>query len=70
MKSKTKKFDDAGKALLQEINEPEQPKEQHKKSFWNVITIPLLAILTGLIIGAILIAATSTTVYEAFGESI
>jgi simple sugar transport system permease protein len=29
----------------------------------------LLAILTGLIIGAILIALTSTTVYEAFGES-
>lgn len=70
MKSKTEKIDDAGKALLQEINDPEHPKEQHKKSFWNVITIPLLAILTGLIIGAILIAATSTTVYEAFGESI
>ncbi len=70
MKSKTEKIDDAGKALLQEINEPEHAKEPHKKSFWNVVTIPLLAILTGLIIGAILIAATSTTVYEAFGVSI
>ena len=27
MKSKTEKIDDAGKALLQEINEPEHAKE-------------------------------------------
>lgn len=39
------------------------------RSFWKVIQIPALAILTGLIIGAIIIAATSETVYAAFAAS-
>jgi simple sugar transport system permease protein len=54
---------DPGKVLLEEINEPQ------KRRIWGVISVPLLAILTGVIIGAILIAATSTAVYDAFGES-
>ena len=54
---------------------PDQPEEvikdqeKHKGSFWSKISIPLLAIITGLLIGAILIAATSPAVYGAFGES-
>ena len=69
MKRKTKIIEEAGNTLLQEINEPDQEKETHKRSIWNVVAIPLLAILTGLIIGAILIVATSTSVYDAFRES-
>jgi simple sugar transport system permease protein len=60
---------DAGKVFLNEINDPGTDGPSKKRSIWQVISIPLLAILTGLIIGAILIALTSTTVYEAFGES-
>lgn len=70
MKPKSKNKQDAGQVLLQELNPEPQNKDHHKRSFWSVISIPLLAILTGLIVGALLIAATSTTVYEAFGRSI
>lgn len=63
MNKKTEEKQDAGQVLLEEINEPK------KRRIWDVISVPLLAILTGVIIGAILIAATSNTVYEAFDES-
>ena len=63
MSKKIKEKQDAGKVLLEEINQPQ------KRSLWRVISVPLLAIVTGVIIGAILIAATSTSVYDAFGES-
>ncbi len=69
MKREPNKFEEAGQIILQEINEPGQEQGQHKRSVWSVVSIPLLAILTGLIIGAILIAATSSSVYAAFGES-
>ena len=59
---------DFGQQVLNEINEP-APEEARKRSFWSTISIPALAIFTGLIIGAILIAATSSTVWAAFGES-
>ena len=70
MKRELKKLEEAGQVLLQEINEPEGEPTGHKRSFWNVISIPALAILTGLIIGAILIVATSSSVYEAFSLSV
>ncbi len=58
-----------GQAILKEIIPPPE-EEAHKKSFWKSISIPALAILTGLLIGAVMIAATSATVWAAFGESI
>ena len=60
---------DLGQAILKEINPPPE-EEAHKKSFWKAISIPALAILTGLLIGAVMIAATSNTVWAAFGQSI
>lgn len=69
MKPKSNNIQDAGKVLLEEISNEITGKDQHKRSFWSVILIPVLAILTGLIIGALLIAATSSSVYAAFGES-
>ena len=70
MNPKTNNKTDAGKVLIQELNhDPEGKLEGHKRSLWSVIAIPTLAILTGLIIGAIMIAATSETVYAAFRES-
>ena len=69
MKEKPNNIQNAGKVLLEEINAEITGKDQHKRSIWSVILIPVLAILTGLIIGAILIVATSSSVYAAFGES-
>lgn len=59
---------DFGKVVLEELTGGEPSKEK-KRSFWKTIEIPALAILTGLIIGAIFIAATSFSVYDAFKVS-
>ena len=60
---------DIGQEILKEINQ-DHPKTEHKKPFLGKATIPLLAIITGLVIGALMIAITSQSVYAAFGESI
>ena len=60
---------DLGHTILNEIQGTEPAEEKQKKPFLGKTTIPLLAILTGLIIGAILIAVTSQTVWAAFGDS-
>jgi len=60
---------DLGQEILNEINETGPAEGKPKKSFLGKAAIPLLAILTGLIIGGILIAVTSQTVWAAFGES-
>ena len=61
---------DLGQEILKEINQ-DHPKTEHtKKPFLGKAAIPLLAIVTGLIIGALMIAVTSQTVYAAFGDSI
>ncbi|NMC53627.1 MAG: ABC transporter permease [Chloroflexi bacterium] len=52
---------DAGKVFLEEVAE--------KKSFWQVVLIPLLAVITGLLIGGIFIVLTTESVYVSFGES-
>lgn len=56
---------DLGVVFLKEVNEPE---EKPKKSILGKAGIPLLAIFTGLVIGAILIALTSPSVWTAFGQ--
>ena len=60
---------DIGQVFLNEVNGEAPVEEKQRKPFLGKATIPLLAILTGLIIGAILIAATSQSVWAAFGES-
>jgi len=60
---------DFGKVVLEEINGGAPSKTKKKRSFWAVIQIPVLAIITGLIIGAIVIASTSFAVYDAFAIS-
>ena len=61
---------DIGQEILKEINQDQTPAEHVRKPFLGKAAIPLLAIVTGLIIGALLIAITSQSVYAAFGESI
>lgn len=64
-KKKTEKKD-FGKIVLQEVTGGDPTVKKQKRGFWRTIQIPLLAIFTGLIIGAIMIAVTSETVYAAF----
>jgi simple sugar transport system permease protein len=68
LKKNDKEKQDLGKAILQDITGEGSPEKKKKRSFWKVIQIPALAIGTGLIFGAIMIAATSMTVYSAFAE--
>ena len=70
MSKEEKQKKDVGKTFLSEVNEPEQETSSGKSTRWQTYGIPLLAILTGLILGAILIVLTSTDVYDAFGQSI
>ncbi|MGB4594948.1 MAG: ABC transporter permease [Anaerolineaceae bacterium] len=59
-----------GTEILNDIQHGQPEVSRHKRRNLHTIAIPLLAILTGLIIGAVMIAATSPSVYSAFGESI
>jgi general nucleoside transport system permease protein len=59
---------DPGKVFLEEVNR--QTPGQRKPGFWRTALVPLLAVLTGLIIGGIFIALTTESVYQAFGISI
>jgi simple sugar transport system permease protein len=56
---------DAGKVFLQETN----GKKEGRRSLWETVRVPLLAVLTGLIVGAIFIILTTESVYQAFGQS-
>jgi len=60
---------DLGKAILEELTGGEAKEKKKKRGVWKTLQIPVLAILTGLLLGAILIMATSFTVYDAFKVS-
>jgi len=59
---------DVGKVLLEELTTPPSGKEKRRGISQGVL-IPLLAVLTGLIFGAIFIIVTSQEVYEGFRQS-
>lgn len=59
---------DAGEVLLEELTAPPEG-ENFWERLWNSISIPLLAIFSGLVLGGILIAATSETVWAAWAQS-
>lgn len=58
---------DAGKVFLEEVQRP--APGTRGSGIWRSILVPLLAVLTGLVIGAIFIIFTTETVYTAFGQS-
>jgi simple sugar transport system permease protein len=60
---------DAGKILIEELNATPPADLPLRRRIWQVIQIPILAILTGLIIGAIILAASSEVVWEAWSRS-
>jgi ABC-type uncharacterized transport system permease subunit len=60
---------DLGKAIIRELNQDPPEANTHKRSLWSTISIPVLAIITGLILGGVLIAFTTPSVYQAFSLS-
>lgn len=62
--------EDAGKVLIEELTAGPSPDQPAWRRWLEVISIPILAIFTGLTLGAIVIASTSPDVYAAFGTSI
>jgi simple sugar transport system permease protein len=61
---------DSGKILLEEItNGPSGKPAAEQKRRSNTWLVPVFSIITGLIMGAILIVLTSPEVYAAFGKS-
>jgi ABC-type uncharacterized transport system permease subunit len=64
-----KKKPDAGKILIEELTKEPDSGASFWRRTWQVLSIPLLAILSGLILGAVLIAATSQNVYTAWDIS-
>lgn len=61
---------DIGKTILEELTGGEPKEKRQKRGIWKILQIPALAILTGLIISAVLIMATSFDVYDAFKVSL
>ncbi|RPI97674.1 MAG: hypothetical protein EHM39_09140, partial [Chloroflexi bacterium] len=57
---------DAGKVFLEEANGKGKAAQ---RGLWHTIRVPLLAVLTGLIVGGIFIILTTESVYQAFGQS-
>jgi len=60
---------DAGKILLEELTS--EPGGQHStaRRIWRTLLVPVLAIFSGLVLGAILIAVTSESFYTTWGVS-
>lgn len=59
----------AGQILLEELTGQGPSAKKGKPSRWSMVLIPLLAVFTGLVIGAIFIVLTSEEVYAGFGSS-
>ncbi len=56
----------AGQIFLEEL----AASKTHRRSIGQLLLVPLLAILTGLILGGLIIVLTTEEVYAGFGESI
>ncbi len=69
MSEEEQKKPDAGKVLLEELTRGPDKGASFWKRAWQVLSVPVLAILSGLILGAILIMVTSQDVYAAWGQS-
>lgn len=66
---KKSKIDDAGRILIEELNAGPSKDLPRWRRVGQTLLIPALAILTGLILGAILVVASSESVWAGWGES-
>lgn len=60
---------DPGKIFLEEVTEPAAGKSGIRR-LGQIVLVPILAVITGLLFGAIFIILTSENVYVAFGRSL
>ncbi len=58
---------DPGKVFLEEASGPTPGLKRW--GIWQTVRVPILAVITGMVIGAIFIMITTPTVYAAFGQS-
>jgi ABC-type uncharacterized transport system permease subunit len=63
------KKQDAGKVLLEELNGGPPSQLPLSRRLGRTLLVPVLAVISGLILGAILIAVTSESVYSAWSVS-
>jgi len=59
----------AGEILLEEVVNGPSPKASFWGRAWQTMLVPLLAVFSGLVLGAILIALTAEPVYSSWSES-
>ncbi len=59
----------AGEILLEEVVNGPPPKASFWGRAWQTMLVPLLAVFSGLVLGAILIALTAEPVYSSWSES-
>jgi simple sugar transport system permease protein len=64
-----KKKPEAGKVLLEELTRGPDKRASIWRRAWQTLSIPLLAIISGLILGAILIIASSQELYSLWSTS-
>ena len=69
MSEEPSKIQDMGKAVLEEMTPQKEKKAGKRRPFGRALVIPLLAVFSGLVLGAILIVLTDMDVYAAFGQS-
>ena len=69
MSDKPSKNQDAGKVLLEELSGGPPTHVPVSRRIGRTLLVPLLAVISGLILGAILIAITSESVYSAWSVS-
>jgi simple sugar transport system permease protein len=67
--SESKKKPDVGKIFLEEVTHPPAPHDSGLRRAGRVLLVPALAVLTGLLFGALFIVLTSEVVWAAFGQS-
>ncbi len=58
------------KVLLEEVTSGPPSRQSGWRSIGRVVAVPVLAVITGLLVGAVVIVSTSESVYAAFGVSI
>jgi len=63
------KLKNAGQVFVEELTGSKKTGKPHRRGVSQAVLIPLLAIFTGLIIGAIFIIVTSESVYAGFAKS-
>lgn len=67
--SKEKKHEKAGRILLEELTAAPSSTRGRARRLWRVVSVPLLAVVTGLLLGGVFIALATEQAYAAWSRS-